>query len=177
MKKHTRNYLYPSWIYRVLSLMSSICFCTTLAVNISYLNKKPSQALEESFINQKTDYIQLSKKGYGAYNDWYFNEKEIAEFEKASQTEFIECYDYRLNLFPEQFDITSGYKYYSLFPSSYSEAIQISSIDDLPASCKLLEGHLPEKMAKSLLRIINSVPINTMGISIRKKQYSQKASQ
>ena len=145
MKKHTRNYLYPSWIYRVLSLMSSICFCTTLAVNISYLNKKPSQALEESFINQKTDYIQLSKKGYGAYNDWYFNEKEIAEFEKASQTEFIECYDYRLNLFPEQFDITSGYKYYSLFPSSYSEAIQISSINDLPASCKLLEGHLPEK--------------------------------
>lgn len=125
--------------------MSSICFCTTLAVNISYLNKKPSQALEESFINQKIDYIQLSKKGYGAYNDWYFNEKEIAKFEKTSQTEFIECYDYCLNLFPEQFDITNGYKYYSLFPSSYSEAIQVSSINELPASCKLLEGHLPEK--------------------------------
>ncbi len=143
--KIAKWYLRPNWIFKVFALLFSVCFCASFALDMNCYMRKPYKAFQEDFVNSQKDYIKLEKNGVGWMTS-YFNEDEINEIEKNTDTTYIRSY-------PMYIYLTNQYSslYGNIFPRLYEDCISISSLNCLPSSYTVLEGKLPEAEKEIML--------------------------
>ncbi len=139
-EKFSKWYLRPNWIFKVFALIFSVCFCASFAVDMNCCMRIPYKALEEDFIKDNKNYVQLSKKGNG-WNTCYFNEDEVNDIEKNTNTSFLKCYPMNIYLTDSN---SSNFINKDIFSRVYEDGICVSSLNSLPSSYTVLEGKLPE---------------------------------
>ncbi len=139
--KLSKWYLRPNWIFKILAVLFSVCFCATFALDMNYCLKNPAQEFRKDFSNRQGNYIQITRSPFEMFgNTDLFDDSEVNQFNEKTNVDFIKCYRMWIKLTSS----LSSSLYDNVFPDIYWDCISVNSMSMLLTSYKVLEGKLPE---------------------------------
>ena len=120
--KLSKWYLRPNWIFKILAVLFSVCFCATFALDMNYCLKNPAQEFRKDFSNRQGDYIQITRSSFEMFgNTDLFDDSEVNQFNEKTNVDFIKCYRMWIKLTSS----LSSSLYDNVFPDIYINYIYL----------------------------------------------------